>query len=91
MSMEIRTGFDVCYKPSISHLKTADLRCGVCVAVAFSVGETLDEVAAREAFENAIRELKQIERLGLEGNIRTLIEECGKRRRVWPAPLEQWL
>lgn len=91
MSTEIRTGFDVCYKPSISHLKPADLRCGVCVAVAFSVGETLDEVAAREAFESAIRELKQIERLGLEGNIRTLIEECGKRRRVWPAPLNEWM
>ena len=91
MRTEIRTGLDIYLSSSISHLKPAALRCGVCVAVAFSVGETLDEAAAREAFESAIRDLKEIERLGQEGDIRKLMGGCEKRRRVWPAPLEQWL
>ena len=90
MNTEIRTGLDIYLSPSILH-RSAALQCGICVAVAFSVGGALDEAAAREAFESAIRDLKEIERLGLEGNIRTLIEQCGERRRVWPAPLEQWL
>lgn len=91
MNTETRTGFDICLGRPVPNLKPAALRCGVCVAVAFSVGGALDEAAAREAFENAIQDLKEIERLGLEGNIRTLIEQYGERRRVWPAPLEQWL
>ena len=91
MSTEIRTGFDICYSPAVLGPEPVPLRCGVCVAVAFPLGGMLDEAAAREAFENAIRELKQIERLGKKGNIQALMAERAKRHRVWPAPLNEWM